>query len=42
MNHLMQKATVFLLVLALYGCRYENAGDPPAAALCDTVAVTYS
>ncbi len=42
MSRHTKKTAVALWVLALYGCRYEHAGDPPPAAVCDTVAVTFS
>ncbi len=42
MNHSRKKAAIACLALALYGCRYENAEDPPAAATCDTAAVAFS
>ncbi len=41
MSRPLKPAAVALLALALYGCRNENAGDPPPAA-CDTVAVAFS
>lgn len=42
MSRPLKRAAAALWALALYGCRNENAEDPPPAAVCDTVAVAFS